>query len=90
MLAQPVDGVVVPRAGEAAQARRRTAAEILVVGVGRQQAVPEEGRVGAQALLRTPGEGAPARTRVVARVPGAASRGGAAQTHKPMDGTCNL
>lgn len=91
MLAQPlVDGVtVVLRVGEAAQAPRRIAAEILVVGVRPQRRVPEEVRVGVQALLRTPGEETPARTQVVVRALGVANRGGEVQTHKPMDGTCN-
>lgn len=89
LLAQPVVDGVVPRAGEAAQAPRRIAAEILVVGMRPRQRIPEEVRIGVQALLRTPGEEAPARTRVVARALGVANRGGEVQTHKPMDGPCN-
>lgn len=89
MLARPlVDGMAVG-VGEAAQARRRTAAEILVVGVQLRQRVPEEARTGGQALLRTPGGEAPARTQAVVRTLGVASRGGEVPTHKPTDGTCD-
>lgn len=91
MLAQPlVDGEVL-RLGEVAQARRRIVAETLVVGVPPRQQIPEEDRVGVQALLRIPGEAALARTQGLAvRALGAPSRDGEVQVHKPMDGICDL
>lgn len=89
MLAQPLVDGVVPRPGRVGQARRRIAAEMLLVGVPPRQQILAQVRVGVQALLRMLG-GAPARTRgPAARALGALSRDGEVQTHKPMDGTCD-
>jgi hypothetical protein len=90
MLAQPLVDGVVPRTGRVGQARRRIAAEILLVGVPPRQQIPAQVRAGVQALLRIRGGGTPARTRgLAARALGAPSRDGEVQTHKPMDGTCD-
>jgi len=91
MLAQPLVDGVVPRLGGVGQARRRIVAEILVpVGVLPQQQILEEVQVGVQALLKTPGEQAPARTLgLAALVLGVLSRDGEVQIHRPMDGTCD-
>lgn len=85
----PVDGVVQQQQQlGTAQARRRTAAGIPVLGVPVQQQIPEQDRVGVRALLRTPGEETLARAQgLVGRALGGPNRDGEVQTHKPTDGT---
>lgn len=91
MLAQPLVGGVALGLGGVGQARRKIVAEMPVpVGVLPRQQILEEAQVGVQALLKTPGEQAPARIRgLAALMLGVLSRDGEVQTHRPMDGTCD-